>query len=452
MTNPEWTYNLLSISPEALVDFLKRSRLNIQTSLSSLSTIDSGDCNSEILSLYKSVSECCIVNFAEGCLIGGGLAAAVSILPSLVKGKFRRAAHSLFTLNNIRVSIFFGSLMAVHNTGFHIRTKLNRIISAKNLRSITQILAGLSVAILPHRVRKFLVYLLVIRALEVLLRRLRASRQCDPLITSHEAVGVTALSLAVITSTWFGWPQYVPKAYLHFLDNISDIEARQFRNVGNVLRMNNVNDHHELRYIVNMNKPCLSFHCESETCTRFCARVWILSLLKKTLPFYAKIYQIPILIQIIKNPKSVSKYYITKVLQRLVQSALFLSLLNGLVGAVCCSISNQTYIPHALMMPLAGAFSSLSLYVEQPARRIELALYMGGQALQMLVNAWTQNGLPSIKYLDVLVSAQSVAILAEAFHNQVDEPALVLRQTYFDLLGRILDSHDRRHSFSLKIF
>jgi hypothetical protein len=111
------------------------------------------------------------------------------------------------------------------------------------------------------------------------------------------------------------------------------------------------------------------------------------------------------------------------------------------------------------IMPLAGAVSGLSLYIEQPSRRLELALYMFGQALQMVVNAYNYNGLWAPKNFDVVVCAASATVLANGFglQQQLEEEEeggnvpIVLRPTYNALLGKILDTECKRHSFRLSV-
>ena len=94
-----------------------------------------------------------------------------------------------------------------------------------------------------------------------------------------------------------------------------------------------------------------------------------------------------------------------------------LAVLDGLVGAGCCAISNQSLVPKWTMMPLCGAASGLSLYIEPEGRRLKLALYMFGQAVEMIGNAWVYNGLPAPSGLDVGVSASSIAFLTNAYQE-----------------------------------
>jgi Ca2+/Na+ antiporter len=421
----------------------------------------SGDEETEysVPGLYSDAATCAIVNFLEGAVIGGSLAAVISALPSVVKGKLGRAASAIVTRNNARVALFLGIFMAVHNTGIHMQRKKNSDIK-RLIKLLSMVVSGSAVMLLPPRLRQFIVYLLFTRALEVLARqsRLNTKTSASELISSHESVALTMVSMSVITTTWFGWPHLVSKSYLHFLDNISNIKGEYFRKLGKVLLLKDVNEDPHLRYVVNKKKPCSAFHDDATLpCTPFIGNVFVRSLVTKTIPFYAKLYIIPFVLTTVRGKMSLRLVQTTAV--RLWWSGLFLGVLDTLVGATICTISNQHVIPHMAIMPLAGAVSGLSLYIEQPSRRLELALYMFGQALQMVVNAYNYNGLWAPKNFDVVVCAASATVLANGFglQQQLEEEEeggnvpIVLRPTYNALLGKILDTECKRHSFRLSV-
>ena len=469
MTNPDWTYNLLrsesvleSIKPTAslrrLAD-LGRKYFET-TSFASLNTMVSDEDAATPLQsspqLYDNLWASLGVNFCEGAIIGGSLAALVSVLPSIVKGKLRKAGSNVVTRNNVKVAMFLGLFMAIHNGGIQLERNKSKKFR-RLIRILSMMVSGGAITMLPARLRQFMVYLLFTRALEVAARRYRLN-QCGgrnggaDLVSSHEAVGLTMVSMSIITTTWFGWPHLVSKSYLHFLDNISNIRAEYFRRLGKVLLVRDVNDDAHMRFVVNRRQPCLVVHDEGQPCYRFAANVFARSLVTKTIPFYAKLYVIPFALSVVRG--KLSSRLVVSTVTRLWWSGLFLGVLDALVGASICAVSNQKTIPHIFIMPISGAVSGLSLYIEQPSRRLELALYMFGQSIQMIVNAYNYNGWWAPRNFDVFVCALSVALLTDGFALQqdLDEEAtgdVVLRPTYSALLGKILDTPSCRHSFSL---
>ena len=471
--NPEWTYNLLQRS-DTVLDFLRRQATEAHNKLprvlskrlfrsGSFESLDTAagdsviDCGNSY-QLYDSTSECIVVNFCEGLCIGGGISLAVSCLPPLLKGRLKVALRNIPTLYNLRVALFFGSLMAVCNTFLHIRRNRRggaaaTVSEEKSFRIIVALLSGLTISALPRGVRRFVVYMLLTRALEVVVRRQRSSQLSESeveVFSPHETVGLTMASMSVITTTWFGWPHLINPGYLHFLDNISNITRAQFRDVGKVLLNACGDERPDLQLIHDTKQTCRVFHSESEPCHRFVSRVCVTSLIKHTIPFYIKIYQIPLLFTLIKRRGKVDSRVLIHFVKRVARSGVFLATLNTLVGGTICAVSNQRLIPQQACMPLSGAISGLSLYIEEPSRRLELALYIFGQALQMITNAYVEKGFWAPYRSDTFVTTLSAAILMVAFWEREEESKLnVIRGGYAHLLGKILDTNDKRHGFAI---
>lgn len=465
MTDPNWAYNLLR--SDSVVDLLKKTTdLRLlrdlgkkyfgSTSVGSLETGIDDEADPMVVLHYNSLRECVGVNFLEGCLLGGSLAAGVACLPHLVKGRLRKALGSSLTKNNGKVAIYLGLFMVIFNSGVYLERTLPH--RRRLIKILATLMSGSAMTLLPPKLRQFIVYLLFTRALEVAIRRYKVNRLdfSKPvpaeLISGHESVALTVASMSVITTTWFGWPELVSKSYLHFLDNISNIDKSNFRDAGRVLRHVGINDRAELRNAVIRKKPCLAFHSDDVHCAPFIGRVFVESLITKTIPFYAKLYAIPFLFHVASGKLSLRLVKSTGV--RLWWSGLFLGVLDTLVGGTVCALSNQHVVPHVLIMPLCGGVSGLSLYIEQPARRLELALYMFGQAVQMLVSTYRYNGLKYPSNVDVIVCAACMCVLADAFTQQqeldeAEDAPTVLRPTYANLLGKILDTGGKRHTFVL---
>jgi hypothetical protein len=467
--NPEWTYNLLQRS-DTVLDFLRKQALEASLpraiskhlfrtgSFDSLDTatgdsvLDAPNC----CPLYDSTMLCVMENFVEGFCIGGGISTAVSCLPPLFKGRIKVALRNVPTLYNLRVAVFFGTLMTVCNTLLHLR-RCRRggskpVSEERSFRLMVSLLSGICISTLPRGVRRFVVYMLFTRALEVMIRRRRASQETNKeveVFSSHETVALTMASMSVITTTWFGWPHLINPGYLHFLDNISNIKKSEFRDVGKVM-LGACAGRPDLQYVHDSKQTCRVFHAESEACPRFIARVFLTSFIKHTIPFYIKIYQIPLLFTLIKRRGRIDTRVVIHFTKRVGRSGIFLAVLNTLVGGTICTISNQRSIPQLVSMPLSGAVSGASLYIEDPARRLELALYMFGQALQMISNAYVANGYWTHPRMDIFVSTFSAMTLMNTFWEREEEGKInVLRGGYSQLLGKILDTHEKRHEFRI---
>jgi hypothetical protein len=272
----------------------------------------------------------------------------------------------------------------------------------------------------------------------------------DKVFTSHETVALTVASMSVITTTWFGWPHLVNKGYLHFLDNISNIRKEQFRDIGKLLKGDVGNDSNLKAFLDSDKRYCAPFHSNAESCYRFAPRIFAMALVTRTIPFYFKIYQIPLLFSLIKRRGKIDPARVRNFVVRLWWSGLFLAVLDALVGGTVCALSHQRLIPRWYVMPICGAVSGLSLYLEQAPRRLELALYMFGQALQMIVNAYLAKGYWSHRNFDIFVSSTSAALMMYAYWERVENGnPLLLRDSYSFLLSKIIDTRDKRHGYAL---
>jgi hypothetical protein len=139
-------------------------------------------------------------------------------------------------------------------------------------------------------------------------------------------------------------------------------------------------------------------------------------------------------------------------LNRVWWSSLFLATMNATVAGTVCVLSKieMIQVPQDLQVVLGGTASGLSLYIEQENRRLELALYLFGQAIQVLVNAYTHAGLWSPRGFDILVSAASISVVSYAFWEREEKGRLeIVRPGYSSLLGKIFDTQFTRHGFKL---
>ena len=427
MASPEWVYNFISRS-ESVVEYIKRRRSESSDTLSRIkirllgSTCDLAE--DEELSdtesrMYSNHLSCLITNFVEGCVVGGGLSIAVSTLPLLLGAKWKRALGSVVTVYNFRVSLFLGLLMTLANG-----VRFSGVTRVPFLRGLCM---AVSVGVLPKSVERFLVYFLYTRALEVVWRRYRTTRVAeeDPLV--RDSIGMSMVSMGVVTTFWFGWPEFVPKGYLKFLDDISYIPTASARAFGRVCRSQQAMT------------PCAAMHGDV-LCGDFATRFLFGTFFKKAMPFYFKIHQIPLILMCVKRPDKLGVNTLTHFLVRVARSSAFLAVMNTIIVSTSCVVGHQSLLPKLAILPLGGLLSGLALNIEDKSRRLEMALYLWSQATQILVNAITHNRWTP-RWGSFAVCAVSMGVLMH------EESAL--RPVYAQFVGKIIDTDERKHTFAL---
>jgi len=482
MANPDWAINLFDRS-ETVLEFLKRSGLSSQSFSNLGMRLRKGLTYNDLVQpgeLYSSVEHCLISNFTEGCVIGGGMSVLVSILPALLKGNVRRAVTNVATSSNMKVAVFFGTLMSVCNTGLYLERK--HVLDPKTRKKIRMLIgfvSGLSVGVLPKGIRRFIVYLLVSRSFEVAARIVKTKLtgrshlyvpaalatpetiddDSNPLpineevFSPHEVVGLACVSMTVIIAAWFRFAHYelIPKGYLNFLNGINNLTPKQVNDVSMI-----ISDRHgeDLVKFRRRQEPlCGTIHPSNQLCTDFYVNFVVKGILTRTGPFYLKLYALPLAVSIFKRKGNISQLMIYHYLNRVWWSSLFLATMNATVaGTVCCfgKVGSLVEVPQDVQVMLGGTASGLSLYIEQENRRLELALYLFGQAIQILVNAYSLAGWWAPRGFDIIVSAASISVVSYAFWEREEKGRLeVVRPGYASLLGKIFDTQYTRHGFKL---
>ena len=419
--------------------------------------------------MYHSIEHCVVANFVEGCTIGGGIGVLVSVLPAMLKGRFATAGNSIVTVGNIRVALFFGSLMTICNTGVYIQCSSEERDQKKErrLRLLIGLLSGLSVVVLPKSIRRFIVFFLLTRSLEVGARLAKARYlerktgvdestvdnplpAVEDLFTVHEIVGLTCASMTVIITGWFRFRELVPHAYLHFLHSINNLSQEEVANLSIVLRRECETKNPALTHIYT-SSLCQTIHDPGQQCLDFFVRFLLKGIFTRTGPFYLKLYSVPLVISLVRRKGKISEEFVKQFANRVFRSALFLATMNATVAGTACFLGHHVnFLPQLVQMALSGAACGLSLYIEQEPRRLELALYLFGQALQILLNAYSRQGWWTPRGTDIVVSASSIALVTHAFWQREEQGQLaLLRPGYAGLLGKILDTKFQRHGFKL---
>lgn len=500
MANPDWAINLFDRS-ETFVDFLRRNAMSTSASISNFRQMIRNDLTTSDPppegSLYRSLNHCLASNFTEGCAIGGGLSVLVSVVPPLLKGNLRRAVNDVPTLGNLRVALFFGSLMSICNGSQYIsRRKLDNdnatAVERVKLRLLLGFLSGLSVSVLPKGVRRFILYFLLTRAIEIAARlgkieyrRRRAESElkeaivnieevssdastvsptvpfCDSaeLFSSHEVVGLASVSMTVIITAWFRFTELVPHGYLHFLAGINNLTTANVDDIQHILRGDKNFKPEVTKVVLREKRMCSVYHPEDQGCLSFYVRFLLKGIVTKTGPFYLKLYLLPLVFSIVKR-KHVSAELALNFFKRVWWSSLFLATMNATAAGTVCAmghlrpLSYHPSIPLTSHASLGGYMCGLSLYLEQDSRRLELALYLFGQAIQIMVNAYKAASLWYPRGTDTIATSASITMMLLAFWLQADpigsvDFSSIIRPGYAGMMARIIDTPTRRHSFRL---
>ncbi len=499
MANPDWAVNLLERT-ETLGDFLRRNAHSTSSGLSSFTSYFTTNLSTEGPlppgRIYRSLGRCAGTNFVEGCSIGGGISVLVSTLPALLKGNVRRAVKDIPTLGNLRVALFFGILMSTCNSALYLQRKaqLERPLTASELnrvRLLIGLVSGMSVAVLPKGVRRFIVYLLLTRAFEIAVRLLKGHirerrarttskpgvvngesvteaptpslvtiKEAHEAFSSHEVVGLASVSMTVIVTAWFRYTELVPGGYLRFLEGINNLTATQVSDIQHILKGDTEFNPQVTKVVHREDRVCSVYHPEDQACLSFYLRFLLKGILTRSGPFYLKLYLLPLLFSIVRRKgKNVSLPLAISFLKRVWWSSLFLGTMNATAAGTVCALSHlrplsyHRAIPLTVHASLGGYMSGLSLYLEQHSRRLELALYLFGQAIQILVNVYKRTGIWYPSHMDSLVTAGSISLILYAFWEEADRTDVpadhipIIRPGYASLISKIIDTSNRRHSF-----
>jgi hypothetical protein len=403
---------------------------------------------------YKDVTNCIRENLIEGCAIGCAAGLIVSAIPVLLRGRLDKLPSAILNKSTIRSAVLFGTLMASTNTSLFL-LRGRKSLSPRAVRLLTAVISSsLATAVMPQAVKNFVVYLLVTRALEVLARRAKSQssetsspgRRVD-VFSSHEIVFLTMGSMTVLITSWIGYPHLLPKSYLHFIDRISNLSIKQVRDMGSILKGE---PSESLAHYGRDCGYCRNVHeFDTQQCLVFLARFLVKGLLTRTGPFYAKLYLLPLLISSIRR-RRISHTGLRNYLTRVGWSALFLTSMNTTVAGTVCAMSALDVTPRWWTMPLSGLACGTTMYIEQESRRLELALYLFGQALQVLEITYKSKGYYSPPGIQSAVIALSMAIVMIGFWERMeDDHDNIFRETYASLIEKIIDTSNQRHQFRI---
>ena len=441
MINPDWTYNYLS-GAQSAVDLSAALPDDDKDTILSVASMDSDLQEEEVIvpySVYKSTARCFASNVVDGVLIGAATAGAFSLFPFLVRGKLIQAAKAPFNSGNLKISLFFGLLLAVYNTGrYHVRTSFHgHKPSQRVLRAIVAISIGGSASLLSNRVRKFIALFLLSRAIETkskdIHRRLSPETQATIApIVNHADVALSTASMAINACGWIIAPDLLDKSYLRFLDSTSGYTIKQLRGTPALFDSTACfSDRH-----CHVLHPSAPHGCIAEL-AKFAVRQYF----THSVRFYYKLYAIPLLLTTIKKRKlslTAIKYFV----QRTCRSALFFTSGGVAITSTFCAFSKAGF-PASPLLPVIGGMASGGLvFIEPKTRRIELGLYLLTQAMHISAmylstrtNLWYPPGT------DLIAIAVGFYQLSAAYDSSIktDAESGLLRTFYVSTLKKIFD-------------
>ena len=466
MLNPDWTYNYLSGAQSAvnLHAVLPDDDADTILSVASFESELKEELPVAPESVYKSTYRCLLGNITDGFLVGATTAGLFSVFPFLVRGKLKDAAKAPFNSGNLKISIFFGLLLGIYNTGrFHVRVSLNgHKPTQRVLRAMVAIGIGYSAALLSNRIRKFIALFLLSRAIETkskdIHRRLSPETQAKlaPL-TAHADIALATVSMAVNSSAWIMSPDLLDKSYLRFLDSNCGYTVAQLRQTPKLF----TGELKPSRYCEILH-PHAPHGCLVEQ-GKFAVRHYFTDSLK----FYYKLYAIPLLIATIKKRKltiTALKYFV----QRTAQSAAFFTSGGLVMTSVFCIFSGLGLSASPALPIASGMSAGMLVCIEPKSRRLELGLYLFTQAMHAAAMFYATRTSwwypPGADLLAIAIGFYQLAAAYESSQHDTEENQL-LRPFYVSTLKKVFDYEepetgdlskkkfqDRLHAWSVSKF
>lgn len=311
-------------------------------------------------------------------------------------------------------------------------------------------IASLSLLCLPRASRSTVALFFLVRAFEVLGRRLADSRRCSQyvpsLVQQHADTLLMSTASGLIIFLWLFHTQSIDAHYSHFINQQSGKSAIVRKAYGKVVALGN----HALAsdtqlwtalhsHRAALNQPPLDVMSRNLACevlhpdTQYCS-VHALAHLAKgirlAIPVYAPVVAVPL---VLFRAKTLIRFPIQTLYSSCVsvaRSSLFLSSFCTVCYFTCCGML-QSGSQSSLNGLVAGALGGACVLIEKQARRIELALYVLAQALPA---TWrhlnSAHGLPFIRHGDLALFTAAMCVIMNAY---VLRPHL-LRRSYISLL------------------
>ncbi|KAI3662118.1 hypothetical protein MP638_005566 [Amoeboaphelidium occidentale] len=283
----------------------------------------------------------------------------------------------------------------------HQKKRLNKIFKAASI-------SALCLYIIPMEKRLELTLLLFVRALDIVV----SSRFSFD--HSHGFFGIVfVFSTWEVLYSWFYSRESIPKAFTKFITKFSDmdqdlIQFLRWKKEGKLDYMKELGYGYEdilknyceaksidpslgdprIQSFIKCN-PVVhdGMTCEAHALTRF--QMAFL----RSLSLYIPLYMVPFMISLIKrnqkknnssskiNDEKETHVSIRKPLLSILRSSIFLASLVGTIWYTVCKLRNYFKNDHVITPTLATLAGTLTIIIEKPERRTELAMYVMPRAL-----------------------------------------------------------------------
>jgi len=398
--------------------------------------------------------------FGKGFLIGYGGRAAFSLLPVIIKARLNPfkiwSAFRASAFKHISFGLFLGTFLSVFESLmkvlYHWRKQWGLQPSTRALTSGA--VAAISLAFLPKESRSTIMVFFFVRALEIAARWLSQTKRIPSI--PHPEAAVMSLASAQVLWTWLVQRRGMDATYVRFLDvhgaqpkPIREALAHLLQNApvpsslipplspylpGRAVWLPRGRLHDQF---------CSLLHPQTSSCTLATLQFFIKGL-RRALPVYLPVYLLPLIIfnrkRLFNDPVGTLRHTAVGI----ARSSAFLSSYCAVAWATTCFFRQALGHSGSLNVNAAGLVAGLTVLLEHPSRRIELALYVLSHALHAAHYNLRHRGLlPAIPFGEIALFMASMAIIMQAYINH---PSL-MRRSYVGLLSFFFGSGRRERSF-----
>lgn len=387
-----------------------------------------------------------LLNFGRG--FGAGYLAYVAykMLPALLKSRgmskiLARLRQAMQGVNSVRFGLFLGSYLAIYKTVMRATKRINpNPPDRTSYRSaVAGALAGTTLALAPDDSRTSISLFFFVRAIEIA-ARYGAEHGWVPKTDKGDTIAMMLASSQILTA-WVFRPWCMSSSYRHFLDIHGGKDKRQVDTLrryydGSPIDLGVVNAMREklgCAPLASLSEltPSNIIHPDHSVVPAFAH--FFLQAVRRSIPVYVPVYVMPMLMfnsnKLVAAPEKV----LTKVLIGIARSSTFLAMY---CAAAWVAVDIQYLVgldTRHVVAKVAGLAAGFMVEIEKKGRRVELAQYVGTQALETWYTCWHKLGyLPRIPGGDVMLFVVASSVIMQAHITKPD----IMRPTYQSLLEK----------------
>lgn len=391
--------------------------------------------------------------FLKGFLVGWGAKSAFMVLPAVLKSKsnltkiwktLKRVLHT----DQTSVGVFLGSYICI----FHFIMRLLRNdtgLVGKYRAIIAAFIASYSIRVTPRETQVAVGSFLIVRSCDIWVRYAANRGYFGERLSSWAHWDVAVMSIASAQVVWAGLlnTPSVSKAYMNFLQRQSGLNVNERLWLTSTLRgkpdinlLGKFNPGPRIEKAL----PVTFIRGPPWPSPPFTLNMFprILSIFeqcfKRSIPVYLPVYGIPLILFRFKRLLTQPLAALSSSALGISRSSLFLSTYVTTAWAVLSVLIR--YFPNGgpsghIIPTIAGLLSGTSLLVEKKPRRIEIALYVLGQAYQSFFRTW-HILFPVFKHPGQILLAVSCAAIMYVYSSHPE----LIRPNYFRPLNYLFGS------------